>query len=326
MNVAQLTTELEKGRIRPAYLIAGEEPLLRDAALDAIEAHVLAGGPRDFNLDRIEVDTALPARLEEALGTLPLMSSQRLVILREGEGRGGGIDESWGRGIEQALATLREPTTAVLVVIARKLDRRSRWVKAFREPAAEIACESPTATRELVEFLEGEAGRRNIPISKDAAELLCERVGPHLLLLRQELEKLQLHVGPGGRIDRVAVAQVVSSIAEESIWALTDAIGQGRTADSLQMLSHLLNQGEASQAVLGALASHFRRLLRVEQGEPVKGPPFVVRKLEQQARRFPSARLLGCLRAIHRADVDLKGAGVMRPERALEQLVIQLAS
>jgi DNA polymerase III delta subunit len=64
----------------------------------------------------------------------------------------------------------------------------------------------------------------------------------------------------------------------------------------------------------------------VEQGEPIKGPPFVVRKLEQQARRFPSARLLGCLRAIHRADVELKGAGVLRPERALEQLVIQLAS
>ena len=326
MNVAQLTTELAKGRIRPAYLIAGEEPLLRDAALEAIETRVLAGAPRDFNLDRLEVDSASPGRLEEALGTLPLMASQRLVVLREGEGRGGGIDESWGRGIEQALQGLREPTTAVLVVVARKLDRRSRWVKAFREPAAEIECESPTATRELVEFLEREAGRQDVLISKDAAELLCERIGPHLLLLRQELGKLQLHVGSGGRIDRAAVALAVSSLAEESIWELTDAIGQGRTADSLQMLSQMLNQGEASQAVLGALASHFRRLLRVEQGEPIKGPPFVVRKLEQQVRRFPSARLLGCLRAIHRADVELKGAGVMRPERALEQLVIQLAS
>ena len=326
MNVAQLTTELAKGRVRPAYLIAGEEPLLRDAALEAIEARVLAGAPRDFNLDRLDVDSALPGRLEEALGTLPLMASQRLVVLREGEGRGGGIDESWARGIEQALKGLREPTHAVLVVVARKLDRRSRWVKAFREPAAEIECESPTATRELVEFLEREAGRQSILISKDAAELLCERVGPHLLLLRKELEKLQLQIGSGATIDRAAVARSVSSVAEDSIWELTDAIGQGRTADSLQLLSQMLNQGAASQAVLGALASHFRRLLRVEQGEPIKGPPFVVRKLEQQVRRFQSTRLLGCLRAIHRADVELKGAGVMRPERALEQLVIQLST
>jgi DNA polymerase-3 subunit delta len=326
MNVAQLTTELAKGRIRPAYLVAGEEPLLREAALEALEAHVLAGAPRDFNFDRLDVDSASPSRLEEALGTLPLMASRRLVVLREGEGRGAGIDESWGRGIEQALASLPEQTTAVLVVVARKIDRRSRWVKAFREPATEIECESPTGTRELVEFLDREASRQGVQIAKDAAELLSERVGPHLLLLRQELEKLSLHVGAGGRIDRASVALSVSSVAEESIWELTDAIGQGRTADSLAKLAQMLNQGEASQAVLGALASHFRRLLRVEQGEPVKGPPFVVRKLEQQARRFPSARLLGCLRAIHRADVELKGAGVLRPERALEQLVIQLAS
>lgn len=326
MNVGQLTTELGKGRIRPAYLIAGEEPLLRDAALEAIETAALAGAPRDFNFDRLDVDSATPSRLEEALGTLPLMASRRLVVLREGEGRGAGIDESWGRAIEQAILELSAATTAVLVVVARKVDRRSRWVKAFREPAAEVACESPTAQRELVEFLEREAARQGVQIAKDAAELLCERVGPHLLLLRQELEKLQLDVGTGGRIERAAVGVSVSSVAEESIWELTDAIGEGRTAESLAKLAQMLNQGEASQAVLGALASHFRRLLRVEQGDPIKGPPFVVRKLEQQARRFPSARLLGCLRAIHRADVELKGAGVMRPERALEQLVIQLAS
>ena len=66
MNVAQLTAELGKGRIRPAYLVAGEEPLLRDAALSAIEARVLAGAPRDFNLDRLETDSASPGRLEEA--------------------------------------------------------------------------------------------------------------------------------------------------------------------------------------------------------------------------------------------------------------------
>lgn len=326
MNVAQLTAELGKGRVRPAYLVAGEEPLLRDAALSAIEARVLAGAPRDFNLDRLETDSASPGRLEEALGTLPVMATQRLVIVRETEGRGAGFDESWGRVIEQVLGELREDASSVLVVVARKPDRRNRWVKAFREPAAEIECAAPTSSRELHEFLEQEARRLGVDITRDAVDLLGERVGPHLLLLRQEIEKLQLHVGVGGRIDRAAVELSVSSVAEESIWNLTDAIGQGRAADSLAQLAQMLNQGEASQALLGALASHFRRLLRVGQGEPIKAPPFVARKLEQQARRFTPARLLGCLRAIQRADVELKGAGVLRPERALEQLVIQLSS
>ena len=66
MNVGALKAELAKGRIRSAYLIAGEEPLLRDAALAAIEARVLAGAPRDFNLDRLETDSASPGRPSQA--------------------------------------------------------------------------------------------------------------------------------------------------------------------------------------------------------------------------------------------------------------------
>jgi len=326
MNVAQLVAELAKDRVRPAYLVVGEEPLLRDSALDALESRVLAGAPRDFNFDRLETDSATTGRLEEALGSFPVMAKRRLVVLRETEGRGAGLDERWGRAIEAAIEGAASDPIAVLVVVARKVDRRSRWVKAFRDPAAEVECDAPTSSRDLEGFLSGEAKRLRVSLAADAAERLGDRIGPHLLLLRQELEKLSLLAGEGGTIDRAMVERSVSTVAEESIWELTDAIGQGRAADSLAQLTQLLHQGEASQAVLGALASHFRRLLRVAQGEPVKGPPFVVRKLEQQARRIGSARLVGCLRAIHRADVELKGAGVLGPERALEQLVIQLSS
>jgi DNA polymerase-3 subunit delta len=326
MNVAKLEAELVKGKIRPAYLLVGDEPLLRDAALDAIEARVLADGPRDFNFDRLDTDSTSPARLEEALGTLPLMAKQRLVLLREAGGRSGGIDEAWSRAIERVLEGLGQDATAILVVVVRKADRRSRWVKAFRDPAAEVDCNAPTSSRELHDFLGRESRRIGVDLTADAVQLLCERIGPNLLLLRQELEKLLLHVGDGARVDRAAVQLAVSNVAEESIWDLTDAIGQGRASDSLVQLAQMLGHGEASPAILGALASHFRRLIRVGQGDSVPGPPFVARKLEQQARRFSSPRLLACLRAIHRTDVELKGASVMPPERALEQLVIQLSS
>jgi hypothetical protein len=51
----------------------------------------------------------------------------------------------------------------------------------------------------------------------------------------------------------------------------------------------------------------------------------VLRKLEAQERRYRSPRLLACLRAIHETDTALKGAGALRPEAALERLVIALA-
>ncbi len=322
MNVSELVAELAEGRIRPAYLVAGSEPLLRDDAVAALERAVLADGPRDFNLDRLEVGRATPGRLEEALSTLPLMGGRRLVVLRESEGRGGRIESGWGDAIEAALG--RGDSDAVLVILATKIDKRTRWVKSFRDPAAHVDCEAPKRPREIAAFLAEEAARQGLELDPDAAGLLGERIGPQLLLLRQELEKASLLAGPGARVERSHVERAVATVAEEPIWDLTDAIGQGRSADALDQLSRLLAQGAAAPAVLGALASHFRRLVRTGHGERVAGAPFVVRKLEQQARRYPPQRLVSCLRAIHRADVELKGGSVLPPERALEQLVLGL--
>lgn len=325
MNVSDLVAELGQAQLRPAYLLAGAEPLLRDDALAAIDAAVLGSGPRDFNLDRLEVGSASPGRLEEALGSLPVMAERRLVVLRETQGRGAKLDAKWTSALEAALADQDASAPAVLVVVVAKADKRSKWVKAFREPAALVACDPPKGARELAAFLKQEAQRQGVQLSADAAGLLGERVGPQLLLLRQEIEKAQLLAGPGEPVEARHVEMAVSAVAEEPIWDLTDAIGQGRTADAIDLLSRLLAQGAAAPAILGALASHFRRLVRVGSGESVAGPPFVVRKLEQQARRYPARRLVSCLRAIHRADVELKGASILPAERALEQLVLSLA-
>jgi DNA polymerase-3 subunit delta len=316
MIVGELIQELEQGTLRPAYLLAGAEPLLRDDALAAIDAAVLADGPRDFNFDRLEVGKATPGRLEEALRSLPIMMPRRLVVLREAEGRGPKLDASWAEALEEWLTEDHAESTSVLVVVTSKVDKRNKWVKAFRDPAIRVDCEAPTKPRDLAAFLKREAERQGVVLEAEAAGLLAERVGPQLLLLRQEIEKAGLLAGPGAPIERRHIEMSVAFVAEEPIWDLTDAIGQGHTAEAVEVLARVLSQGSPAPAILGALASHFRKLVRAGHGEPVAGAPFVVRKLEQQARRFPARRLVACLRAIHRADVELKGASVLSPDRA----------
>ncbi len=326
MTGSELAKELSAGRIRPAYLVAGGEPLLRDDAFAAIEQAVLGSGLRDFNLDRLEVATSSPGRLEEALANLPVLCERRLVVLRETDGRVSKLDTAWTEVIEAWLAQADEASGAVLVIVVSKVDRRNKWVKAFHDPAALVDCDPPKSAGELAKFLKDEARRQGVDLTADAAGLLGERVGPQLLLLRQEIEKASLLAGPGESIERKHIEMSVAAVADEPIWDLTDAIGQGKTAEAVDLLARLLNHGAAAPAILGALASHFRKLVRVGYGEKLGGPPFVVRKLEQQARRYPAHRLTACLRAIHRTDVELKGASVMRPNRALEQLVLVLAS
>jgi DNA polymerase III delta subunit len=232
------------------------------------------------------------------------------------------------RGLAGALAELVPGLAAdgecVLVVVAEKADGRARWVRAFAEGAV-VRCDAPKTEREVVAFVRREAKRQGVRLEAGAAELLAERVGPQLLLLRRELEKAALLAAPGAAVGRAEVAAGTPTLAKEPVWDLTDAIGEGRVADALRVLSRLLAGGAAPPLVLGSLASHFRRLLRIRSGGSVAGPPFVVRKLERQAGRYGPRRLSACLRAIHETDLALKGAGHLPPELALERLVLGLA-
>lgn len=324
MTLEELHAELAAGSIRPAYLIAGEEPLQRDEALAALRAHVLAGAPVDFNHDRLDGTATSKAELIDVLRSLPVMAQRRLVELREPE-----APRAAGRGLAEALAPVIEElgrgSASVLVVIAAKVDRRTRWVKAIGE-AATLACDAPRGRREVVAFIRAEAKRQSVSLAKGVPERLAERIGAQPLLLRQELAKLSLLVEARGEITLEHVVAASIDVAEEPVWELTDAIGAGRSADALVLLSRLARAGAAPPLVLGALASHFRRLVRLRGGGSLGVPPFVRQKLESQAQRYSEARLVACLGAIHETDLALKGSGSLAPDLALERLVIGLAA
>jgi hypothetical protein len=69
----------------------------------------------------------------------------------------------------------------------------------------------------------------------------------------------------------------------------------------------------------------YRKLARLRTGGRVAAPPFALRKLEAQAKRYTAMRLRACLGALHDADERLKGRGELPAELALERLVLTLS-
>ena len=321
MTPEEFETEIAAGGVRPAYLLAGAEPLLRDDCLRVLRSALVDDSMADFNLERLTGDAVRPAALEDALKTLPVMGQYRLVVLDEPDARRGG---ALGDALAQLVPGLSETGGTVLAVRASKLDRRSRWVKAFGE--ALVDCSPPTKSREVAAFVRAEAKRQDLSLGRGAAEALAERIGPQLMLLRQEIAKLGLLAGSDAEITRAHVSAGTPQVADEPIWDLTDAIGEGRTADAVALLMRLQGAGAPAPVILGSLVSHFRRLMRAGHGGSVSGPPFVRKKLESQARRYGARRLNASLDAIHETDLAIKGAGALRPELALERLVLALAS
>jgi DNA polymerase-3 subunit delta len=320
-----LNAELAKGRVRPAYLLAGEEALFRDQGLAAIRAAALGDAANDFDFERLEGERTSPVQLLDALRALPVLAERRLVVLREPEARRGRADALAG-ALASALGELAAQQQTVLVVVAARVDKRSSWVRAFAEPAAFVVCDPPKAGRAVAAFASAEARRLGISLGPGAAEALSEAVGPQLLRLVSELEKAALLAGPGQRVERAHVHEAVSAVADEKIWELTDATFEGRSGDALTALARLLGSGVAAPVLLGSLASHLRKLARAHQGEAVLGHPMVVKRIESQARRHSLGRLLAGLRAAEQADERLKGLGSLPAERVLERLVLSLSA
>jgi len=324
MTPQQLVSELAKGQIRPAYLLAGEEALLRDEAIEAIRAHVLVGGADDFNFQRLPSEAHAPVVVADALAALPVLATHRLVLLVEPETRRAGA-QALLDALAEALPRHLEQRESVFVVAAARPDNRTRWVRAFRNaPAATVECKAPQTIRGLASFIRAEAGRQGVAFAQGAPERLAELVGPQLLALRQEIAKISLFAGPGVEVTTAHVEQATQQLAEESIWALADAIGFGNSAEALFLLSRM--DDIAPPALLGALAAHFRNLSRVRSGAVPRAPRDRREKLASQARRFSPGRLRAGMQAIHETDVALKGRGELSPELALERLVLALSS
>jgi DNA polymerase-3 subunit delta len=313
----------------PVVLVVGGEATLRDEAMTRIRDQVLGGATPEFNEDRFDLATAGtdPAEIIAATRTVPVLSQHRLVLVR------GLADRRAARFIESELpAYLADPIpTTCLVLETPKVDRRLAWVKQVGRIGEVVECSAPRRSAELRTWVEGRMSSHGKRAGRGTAAALQELVGPDLDRLATEVDKVCLYIGDRERVSPNDVAKVTGQLRPRALYELTDAIGHRRTELSLTILARLLDQGEAPLATLGALANHFRRLMRARECQPLEAGeiqrrlsvhPYAAQKLAEQARTFDAKRLRMCLAAVRRTDEALKGAVPLPPRSAIERLVL----
>jgi DNA polymerase-3 subunit delta len=317
----------------PVVLIEGPEVTLRDAALAELRERVLAGAPRDFNEDRFDLATSGfdPLAIIAAARTLPVMARARLVLVR-------GVGEKRAeKFLDGALLEYLESPleTTCLVLEAEAVDKRQKWVKRVAKIGRVIECAGPSRPNEVRRWIEARLSQRGMKASSGAAQALFELVGPDLDRLALEVEKLGLFVGERGEVSADDVAELVGQLRPRAVYELCDAIGERRLTNALRLVAELSDQGQPALALVGALANHFRKLLRARELRPLEVSevqrklgvhPFAAQKLVEQVRRFDLRRLRMCLEAARRTDLALKGGVPIGPRMALERLVLAVCA
>jgi DNA polymerase III subunit delta len=241
--------------MRSLYLIAGTD----GAKIDATRARLRARAESEGGDGALEVFEAAESRgapdHEALLGSLPAMSltGGRRYLLADGV-------ERWRDrqldAVAGALAQLPPELTLVLVARAEAPPKLRKAVEVAGGEVHEFAAPSPRA---MPRALVAEADRLGFELEPDAARALVERMGANPVRLANELRRLALWSGEGGRVCLEDLDAMVADTSEAIVWSLADALQQHDPATALAVSERLIAQGENVTGMVYALASRMRR-------------------------------------------------------------------
>jgi len=344
MTPDEVASECQAGKVRPVYLIVGEERLLADRAVAAIRKAATAGGIAGFNEERFTAGESSFDDVLSAAKVLPMMSPRRYVLVRSAE--------RWERDAERAEeraatapkkleadgptprgkkavkdtpldaldAYAKDPSpTTTLVVVASKLNGSRRIVKQAKSGGFLVECLPIKRRDELSQWIRAAARQRNHAIDDRAAARVAELAGPDLGAVDDAVERLSLYVGPGVAIGSEAVDVVVARVRESSVWDLIDALVARKLDAALIALPDVMEGPGSGLPALGAIASNVRQLLKMDAAmrggqNPMEAaatagvPPFKAQDRAALLRKLPARTLASWPRLLARADIELKGS------------------
>jgi DNA polymerase III subunit delta len=346
MTPEQAQKEAQSGKLRPVYLLLGEERFLQSIALSELRAAVIGKNDLGLNEDLFDAgETDVDAALAAAR-TLPMMAPRRFVVVRslerwepkseakadaprDGKNRGAAFD----RLADYAEAS--SPTTT-LVLVAGKLDNRRRLVTIAKKQGFVVECDAPPR-HALRDWVERRARVRGKTLLPGVSELLSDLAGPELSRLDDAIERLSLYVGEAKEIGEDAVADAIVGVKPSSVWELTGAVARRDLGAALAALARVYDPKDRGLPLLGTLAWSTRQLIKFsaaterglsppEAAKHAGAPPFKANDLADQCRRIPPDELSRWLIVLSDVDLALKGAS-KRPARAvLEAALVSLCS
>jgi DNA polymerase III subunit delta len=303
----------------PVYLLLGES-FLSEEALDRIRTEA---GTDHLSEDTFSADVEV-ATLMSALDTPTLLGGRRLVIVY-------GAQDLRKEHLEALERYIGSPSPhAVLVLVASGRNKLEAMVKGT---GTVVSLETPKG-RKLVTWIRQRAGEHGLKIDDRAAWALIDTVGSGLRDLDGAFSQLVTAHGTGAKLTAASVREQFSRVADERIFAFTDAVGDRRLAPAMTALRRLLDQGEEPLMVFGALTGQVRRMLRArryaDQGAKAVGdalglPGWRAERLQKQARSFREEELVEAMSVLAATDVEMKG-GDLPPEIALETAVAKIVA
>ncbi len=322
-----LEKSIQNGELKNLYCLYGEETFLIDEAKKALIQLAVRESLLDFNRDVFFASETSSRDIKNALETLPIMASKRVVIVHN-------VDSIKIKELENLKPLIEKPIeTSVLIFLAQTIDLRKAFFKLFQSKGVVVKF-NRVSEKELPFWIDKFANQAGVSIRRGASELLQHMIGPYLLEIRNEIEKVAQFIGDRKQIERSDVESVVSNTRMESIFQLINAIGVRDRISALIYLNKLLKHGENVFGILALIARHFRVLLYIHEGLrfgfsksqiclQAKIPMFSLPQYINQTRDWPPQKLGAFHKLLLETDQALKSSSLSQ-HLWLENLIVKI--
>ncbi len=330
MRVAEFLESLKTSPPAPIYLFCpykapkarapSFEPLLAQRAVEYAVKYLVDPSLRDLAYNAYFADEADPGEVVSVAQTFPFLAERRVIVIHGAER----YDSESAAGA--LLHYLAHPCdTTVMLLVAQHVDRRSKFFRACEKNGELVEC-AELKGHELALWIHEEVKGRGKTIEPDAVEAIVARSGGRLSDVSNAVQLVCAYVGDASAIRETDVLAACSDVAEEEIWALTDAIARSDTSEAVRVLRQIIDLGKSEFEIMGMVLW----LLKMAYGVAVGGAefkvnPYVANKVAPLAAKFGIEKIRDAFSLCMNADVQFRSTGVDRA-LVLELLVIKLSA
>lgn len=308
----------------PLVLVSGPEAVLAERAVDRVVALAREADPQ-VEVTRLDAAAYEAGRLR-VVASASLFEEPRVVVL---ENLQAGTDELFA----DLLGHVEDPGSDVVLVLVHSGGQRGkRAIDAVRAAGAVVVrCDAVKRDADKVAFVTAELRRLRRRAEPAALRALVEACGNDLRELAAACQ--QLVADTSGLLTAEMVSRYHGGRVEATGFRVADAAVEGRAGEAVALLRHAVATGTDPVPLVAALAAKLRVLAKVGAArgrglDPARDlglAPWQVDRARRDLRGWSPEGLAAAIRAVARADAEVKGAG-RDPVFAVERAVLAVAT
>ena len=261
MYYEELRSTIKEKKIAPLYIFEGAEEYLIEFCLGELKKALVEEWSEMMNFKSF---TELPPvnEAEDFMETLPVMSERKLVIFRKCGLFSGNIKNrsQW----EKILNNVADFNCVVIWEPPAERGKKSGPVRKAAEKGGAVTVEFPLQTEaKLKTWVAKIAASSGKTIDAKNASYLINALGCNMLSIKTEFEKI-ISFSSSPQITKEDIDSVIIKSVTKNVYALIDAIFDGRREICYSLLHTLRTQKEEPVSILSRLSSQLLMIYKAK--------------------------------------------------------------